>query len=365
METIARAELLRRRAFSHALGTQQLPGGPAAAVDRLFALQGQDLPGALWSVGVRTGATQDQVRDAFNAAALVRTWPFRGTLHVMAAQDVHWVLALTAERTVRSAARRRAELDLDERTLEQARDVAREALAGRRALGRKDLLARFESKGISTAGQRGYHLLWHLSITGTTVLGPFDGAEQQFVLLEEWVGARRELDGDAALAELARRYLAGRSPATAADLAWWTKLPVTAIRRGIAACGSELEEVEYDGVPHFQPARPPAGADSARLETAVLLPGFDEYLLGYTNRRAALAAEHAPLTVPGSNGVFKPTLVMRGRVAGLWSRKATRASTVVTVSPFSPISTRNWNAVERAAAGYGRFLGTPVTLERS
>lgn len=365
MEPIARAELLRRRAFSHGLSTQALPGGPAAAASRLFALQGQDLPGVLWSVGVRTGATQDEVRAAFNDATLVRTWPFRGTLHVMAAEDVHWVLALTAERTVRSAARRRAELNLDQRTLERARDTAREALAGRRALSRKSLLSRFESAGISTAGQRGYHLLWHLSVTGTTVLGPFDGAEQQFALLDEWVDRRRNLDGDAALAELARRYLAGRYPATEADLAWWTKLPVTAIRRGLEACGPELEEVEYDGAAHLQPGQPGDGADSARIETAVLLPGFDEYLLGYTDRSAALAAEHAPLTVPGSNGVFKPTLVLRGRVAGIWSRKTTRTSTVVTVRPFSPLSTRSWNAVERAAAGYGRFLGTPVVLGKS
>ncbi|MFF3038243.1 winged helix DNA-binding domain-containing protein [Arthrobacter citreus] len=365
MEPIARAELLRRRAFSHGLGTQALPGGPAAAVSRLFALQGQDLPGVLWSIGVRTGATQDQVRAAFNDATLVRTWPFRGTLHVLAAEDVHWLLSLTAERTLRSAARRRAELDLDERTVERTREVAEGALAGRRALGRKELLARFESAGISTSGQRGYHLLWHLSISGTTVLGPFDGAEQQIVLLDDWVARRRGLDGDAALAEVVRRYLRGRSPATTADLAWWTKLPVTAIRRGLAACGAELEEVEYDGAAHWQLMPPPKGADSARIQTAVLLPGFDEYLLGYTDRSAALASEHAPLTVPGKNGVFKPTLVLRGRVAGVWSRKTTRTSTEVTVLPFSPISSRDWNAVERAACDYGRFLGTPVTVERS
>lgn len=365
METIGRTELLRRRAHSHALSRQARLDGPPAAAERLFALQGQDLPGVLWSLGVRTGATQDEVRDAFNDATLVRTWPFRGTLHVLAAEDVHWVLALTAERTIRSAARRHAELELDERTLARARDIVEQVLAGRRALGRKDLLASLESAGISTAGQRGYHLLWHLSITGTTVLGPFDCAEQQFVLLEEWVPRRRKLDGDEALAELARRYLAGRSPATTADLAWWTKLPLTAIRRGLAACGAEVEEVEHDGAAYWQPVQPIEGADSARIQAAILLPGFDEYLLGYTGRTAALASEHAPLTVPGKNGVFKPTLVLRGRVAGVWSRKTIRSGTAVTVSPFAPLGTSDWNAVERAAARYGRFLGTRVTVEKS
>lgn len=363
METIGRTELLRRRAHSQALSRQgRLDGAPAAA-GRLFALQGQDLPGVLWSLGVRTGATQDEVRAAFNDGTLVRTWPFRGTLHVLAAEDVHWILALTAERTVRSAARRHAELALDERTLARAREAAEEVLAGRRALGRRDLLARLESAGIPTSGQRGYHLLWHLSITGTTVLGPFDGAEQQFVLLEEWVTGRRNLDGDEALAELVRRYLAGRSPATTADLTWWSKLPVTAVRRGITACGAELEVVQYDGAAYWQVAQPEA--DASQLQPVVLLPGFDEYLLGYTDRTAALASEHAPLTVPGSNGVFKPTLVLRGKVAGVWSRKTTRNGTAVTLSPFAPLSDGDWSAVERAAAGYGRFLGTAVTVDRS
>ena len=363
METLTRTELLLRRTGSQALGTQAQAASPEAAVGRLFALQGQDLPGVLWSLGLRSGATQEQVRTAFDSGALVRTWPFRGTLHVLAAEDVHWLLAMTAERTLRSAARRRAELGLDDRTVEQARAVARDALADRSALGRKELLARFEGAGIRTSGQRGYHLLWHLSVSGTTVLGPFKGAEQQFVLLEEWVPRRRGLDGDAALAEVVRRYFRGRSPATAADLAWWTKLPVTAIRRGITACGNGLEEVEYDGGVHWQPV--PPVTEETRMRTAVLLPGFDEYLLGYTDRSAALAAEHAPLTVPGSNGVFKPTLVLRGRISGVWSRKTSRSSTEVTVHPFRPLNGRDWKAVESAALGYGQFLGTPVTLRRA
>lgn len=275
MKTIGRTELLRRRAGSQGLGRQTAFESTTAAVSRLLALQGQDLPGALWSLGGRTGNTQDQVRAAFDDASLVRTWPFRGTLHVVAAEDVHWILALTAERTVRSAARRHAELDLDQRTFDRAADVAREVLSGRRALSRRSLLEAFGSAGISTAGQRGYHLLWHLSITGTTVLGPFDGAEQQFVLLDEWVRKRRNLDVDEALAELVRRYFTGRSPATTADMLWWCKLPVTAIRRGIAACGAALEAVEYDCDAYWQPAQPRADADDARLPDAVLQPGME------------------------------------------------------------------------------------------
>lgn len=391
----ARTAVLQHRLRSQGLTTPALSprGDPAGVVDRLFALQGQDLPGALWSLGLRSESTLAQVAAAFDAGTLVRSWPLRGTLHVLRGEDLPWVLALTAERTLRSATRRREELGLDPGTLENARAVASAALADGKQLGRRELLALFESAGIGTSGQRGYHLLWHLAVTGSIVLGPMRGNEQLFVLLEEWIPRRRTLDREASLAELVRRYLTGRSPATEADIAWWSKLPLTAVRTGLAAAAAEVEEVEYRGVAHWQvrndgaeaagrtadsagrpdeaaagtgtgPAGTGTGAGGKDLRTrpVVLLPGFDEYLLGYADRSAALAPEHAPLTVPGGNGVFKPTLVVDGRIAGLWSRASTAGKTVLTIHPFAPLPQRVLPGIRQAGAEYGRFLGTPVEV---
>jgi hypothetical protein len=362
---ITRAELLRRRQQSQ--GLVRLPavglGSPQEVADRLLALQGQDLPGALWSLGLRSGTSRSEVTAAFDAGTLVRTWPFRGTLHVIAARDAAWVLALTGRRTITSAAKRHRDLGLDDGTVEKAREVAVEHLQGGRRLSRRDLMALFDRHGIDTGSQRGVHLLWSLCLTGTLVLGPFDGDEQLVVLLDEWVPAPRALGREEALAEIVIRYLAGRGPATEADIAWWAKLPLGDVREGLAVCGSEVARIESGDRAYLAHTETMDVVSSHAPREVLLLPGFDELLLGYADRGASLAPQHAPLTVPGGNGVFKPTVVSRGRVVGLWSRRSTAARTVVTATPFAPpFPTSVVAALRRQVAAYGAYLGRPTEL---
>lgn len=363
--TISRSQLVRLRLCSQALVRRcgSSLDSPERVVDRLFALQGQDLPGVLWSLGRRSGATRAQVKGAFDAGALVRSWPFRGTLHVLAAADIGWVLELTARRTLASAAKRHRDLGLDDGTVEKARTLAVDSMHGGRAMGRRQLLQAFEHHGVSTEGQRGAHLLGALCLTGTCVLGPFTGEEQQFVLLDEWVPAPRELARDEALVEIVVRYLAGRGPATEADLAWWTKLPLRDIRQGIDGAGDQVATVECAGTTYLVHEPTLAEVSSSRPCPALLLPGFDELLLGYRDRSASLAAQHAPLTVPGNNGMFKATVVSRGRVVGLWSRRSTTKKTMVTATPFdAPFAPAVEAALPREASAYGRYLQHPTEL---
>lgn len=141
-------------------------------VAHLFAVQAQDCPGVLWSVGARMRQGRaSTVETALRTGTVVRSWPMRGTLHLISAADLHWMLSLTSERLLRAAARRRQQLELDERSIGVARDAAIEALSGGSQLSRADLLARFDAAGVSTAQQRGYHLLWHLATEGTLVFG--------------------------------------------------------------------------------------------------------------------------------------------------------------------------------------------------
>jgi len=191
------------------------PADAAAAVRLLTCLQGQDLPGALTSVALRTAQrTRAGVEAALEAGEVVRSWPMRSTLHLVPAEDLHWLLELCGPRVLAGAARRRAVLGTSEADLERARDLVTAALGGGRRCDRRELLDAVADGGVATTGQRGYHLLWWLAQTGTLCLGPVAGGEQQFVLLDEWVPAARRLDRDAALAELALRYLRGQGPDT-------------------------------------------------------------------------------------------------------------------------------------------------------
>lgn len=297
-------------------------GTAAEAVRWLTAVQAQDYPGALMAVALRTRAgTRAQVEAALDAGEVVRSWPMRGTLHFVAAEDLAWMLSVTGERAVRAQRTRRARLGLDEDVLARARERAESALSGGPGLPRRELFAVWEAAGIDTAGQRGAHLLVHLAQTGVICLGPVAGREQRFVLLEEWVPKPRRLDREEAVAELALRYFRSHGPATVADLARWTKLTLTDARAGLAAVHGELERLVVDGAEYYLDPRTPAVLDRnrERARGVVLLPGFDEYMLGYGDRSAALRSEHADRIVPGGNGMFLRTIVADGQVVGTWS----------------------------------------------
>lgn len=356
------SELRRLRLLSQGLGRAGTPLD--AVVERLFAVQGQDLPAVLWAIGVRApGATLDDVRGLFDRGAVVRSWPFRGTLFAIPAADLGWVRELTAERTLRSAARRRRELEIDDATLGAATTVAEQLLSGGRGLTRGALLDAFAAAGIGVDDGRGYHLLLSLSLLGTLVLGPFEGGQQRFVLADEWITAPRRLERDEALGELVRRYLAGHGPSPESDIAWWSKLPLRDVRRGLDVARAELTTLDVAGVEHWGHLPTLDRIAGEQPRATLLLPGFDEWVLGHGDRDAVLPREHAPRIVPGNNGIFKPTVVHRGQVVGLWSRKAGARATVVTAVPFDgPLSPTVRRGIATAAEHYATYLGTPVEV---
>jgi hypothetical protein len=363
---IAGVAMLRLRAQRIAASEWKTPVEVARG---MLALQAQDFFGVLWSLGLRApGTTLADVEAAFARARIVRSWPLRGTLHVTAAEDLPWMLALLAPRVVAAARRRREALSLDERTLERARAVAVRALEGGKHATREELQRTWEAAGIRTTGQRGYHMLFHLAATRTLVLGPTVKRVQSFALLEEWVKKPRKVEGDAALRELARRYFGGHGPATIADFAGWAKLTLREAKAAIALAGRTLEHVEIDGGAYVIPA---GLLDAARAKErdrderprerdVFLLPGFDELVLGYKAREAVIDAAHMQKIVPGGNGMFISTIVVGGRVVGTWRRTQKAKATVLEAQPFAKLDAPTKKSFMRAAEAYGRFLGVSV-----
>ncbi|MGY1805526.1 winged helix DNA-binding domain-containing protein [Blastococcus sp. SYSU D00922] len=326
----------------------------AEAVRRLGALQGQDYPGALISVALRTESRlRADVEAALDAGEVVRSWPMRGTLHVVAAEDLHWFLDTVGVRALNGIGRRWAQLELDEAQAERAREVVLGALAGGGRASRTELLAAIADGGVHVTGQRGYHLLWYLSQTGTLCLGPTDGAgEQLFVLLDDWIPAPRRLDRDEALAELALRFFTGHGPATVADLVRWAGSTARDVRTGLAAVRDRLEPVTVEGTEYLMDPRTPDRLAAAREEAegVLLLPGFDEFVLGYGDRTAVVPTEFATRIVPGNNGMFRSTVVHRGRVVAVWRWAGRGAKRTADVEPFTELATEVAVAVPALAA---------------
>ncbi len=336
---------------------------PADAARWMLAIQAQDLSGAKWSLGLRTrGGTETTVDGALDAGEVVRAWPLRGTLHIVAREDIAWLVALTGSRQISHSETRRHALGITDSEIARAEAAVRAALEGGHTLPRDQLLARIRATGVATNGQRGYHLLWRLAHAGTLVMGPTHGRGQAFALLDEWVRPAPAPDRDEALGQLALRYFRSHGPATDTDLARWAGIGLGEARLGRAVCGSALATIEVGGISYHLDPETLDGEPRAPLTRILLLPGFDEYLLGYGDRSAVLRPEHADRIVPGSNGMFRPTIVVGGEVVGTWSRTARGAKIQVVPRPFDALGAEWLADLGGAGVALGSFLGRDVGI---
>ncbi len=239
---------------------------PHDVVHGLGAVQAQDYRAALWAIGLRMPhATEHTIEQALAEKTIVRTWPMRGTIHIVAAADVRWMLALLAPRVVQRSTRRRAQLGLDEPTIAASAKIITRALEGGMHLPRPALYARLEQAGIATHDSRGLHILGRLAHDGLLCFGAHAGKQPTFVLLDEWVPTTPALPHDEALARLTLRYFTSHGPATVQDLMWWSGLTTSEVKAGLAAVGAQLEhtrigEHDYYAAPQHRDAGVPSPA---------------------------------------------------------------------------------------------------------
>lgn len=367
MPTLTPERVARMRLLAQGL-TDPWPT-PEEAAQSLVCTQGQDYPGSTVSLALRSGSgaasgprgTAEAVRRAYDSGLLVRSWPMRGTLFVVGSEDLGWILDLTAPAMIRATERRRGELGLDAATLAASESIAGRELAGA-GLTRAGLLEAWTREGIAVESGRGYHLIFFLALTGVLCFGPTEGKGQRLVLVDEWISGHRQSgrptvprNRDDAVHELLLRYLRSHGPATLEDFCWWSKLGKTesraALREIQGEAGDQLAGADVGGREHWMGADlPDRYADCARATAApLLLPGFDEMVLGYQDRSAVLTREEEALVVPGGNGVFKGTVLHRGHAVGTWKR-STRKDRPVEVEPFGPLPTPVEKAIPRLSA---------------
>lgn len=285
----------------------------------------------------------------------------RGTLHLVAPEDLRWMLELTAERLTRSIAARHRELAITWADIEKCRDIALEHIAAGGPVSRAGLFQVFDAAGQPTQGQRGIHIIGTLCRHAWLVQGPLAGNQQLLAAFDGWIPVSRKLERQEAIAEFMLRYFRSHGPATLRDFAWWTQLPLTEVRTVFEDIKDQLVELAFDGASYWlSPETAGLLDDGLPGQRAVLLlPGFDEFLLGYQDRSLVLAPEHANRIVPGGNGVFKKTVVAGGEVVGTWAREGSgpRAAVVPELfDPAKPLGPAARAAFTRAAQRYLAFL---------
>lgn len=357
-----------------------------AVVDHLFALQGQDWRASHWAIGARAPATTAaDITAACNECQIVRSWPMRGTVHLTRAEDIGWIQRLTGRRVIAGAARRRDFLGITDQALERLVDTTLEALSGGRSLDRDELSAVWSDAGLEWKSNWRYHLIWWMCQNGLTTFGPVSAPsagtwlppEPRLVRASEWIRHPRDLNGDEALVELASRYVRGRGAVRQKDLAWWSMLTARDTKRALELAAEAGRIVRHQladvsgaqGVVWVDPvALDTHASDESDVDT-LLLPSFDEHLLGFQNREAQLDPLHFDLVVPGKNGVFLPTVVRGGRTVATWrlvsapSRAANAEPGEISVTPL-PGATITSSNLTPAIMRWAEFHGAPPPTVR-
>lgn len=328
-------------------------------VHHMGAMQAQDYAGAKWSLALRLAkATEQEIEEAVSQKQVVRTWALRSTLHFVSPKDVRWMLTLLREKLIHNAALNNNRLGLDEKTLKKGIDTIAKSLEGGKILTRDELSEFLQRKKLAVSENRLSHFLGRAAIEQLICFGPRKGKEYTFTLLDEWVPATTSLSKQASLAELASRYLNSHGPATVKDFTWWSGLPPAAAREAFELVRNTFSRETIDGTEFWLPASPAAGHKISGA--TYLLPGFDEYMLGYTGRGLVAEEQHVKKLMGLGNAVFPATVVINGKVEGTWKRTLLKDRVLVEVTPFSTFSPARQTAVAKAAKHFGRYLSFPV-----
>lgn len=319
---------------------------PEAVAERLLAVQGQDPRGARLAIRARTKevSAADVDRALSEERSLLITWLNRGTLHLVRSEDYPWLHALTTPPLMTSSARRLRQEGVSPDAAERAVKTIERALADEGPLTRLQLRERLERADVPITGQALVHLLFLTTLRGIAVRGPMAGKEHAYVLVRDWLGKQRPVDREAALADLARRYLVGHAPADDRDLARWAGLPLRDARAGLAAIASELVERD-DGMVELA-----KGPEPAPLPPPRLLGAFDPLLLGWTSREEVVGPHKMLVT---NNGIFRPFALVEGRAVATWRL----ASGKVTIEHLGKVKKKDAAALEADAASVLEYLG--------
>jgi hypothetical protein len=338
------------RVLAERIAAQGLAGEPAAdpvaVAGRLLAVQGQDPRGARLAVRARSSCTSaaEVDRALSEDRSLLITWLNRGTLHLVRSEDYPLLQTLTTPPLLTSCRRRLGQEGVSEAAAEKAVATIERAIVEDGPQTREQLRDRLNSAGLRTEGQALIHLFFLAAIQGVLVRGPMVGKQHAYVLVREWLGPQQPVDRDAALAELARRYLVGHGPADDRDLARWAGLPLRDARTGLAAIAPELDQredglVDLAGRPAAEPLPPPR-----------LLGAYDPLLLGWTSREEVIGPHRFLVT---NNGLFRPFALVDGRAVAVWGL----AKGKVEIKPLGKLTKKAGAALERDAAAVCAFLG--------
>jgi hypothetical protein len=348
------------------LDNQRIASGiarrPADVVAWHGAVQAQEYAPARWALALRMpeGIADADIAHAFDQGRILRTHVMRPTWHFVTPRDIRWMLELTAPRIHRTMAPYTRQQELNAPTLVRGAKVYERALRDGQFLTRTELGNELERARLPMKGFRLGLMTMYAELEGVVCSGPRRDKQFTYALLAERAPKAVVLPSrDEALAELVRRYLRSHGPATIRDFVWWSGLTTVDAKRGLEITRARPEVV--DGLTYWTIGH---GGSRTTVRSAVyLLPIYDEYLNAYRDRQAV---PHGGITATAARPTtgFVHSVIVDGQVAGMWRTVSKRSGLMLDVVPHRPLTGAERRSLADAAARYGRFLGTPLSLAR-
>ena len=346
---------------------QQLSGSECMTAKDLIAhmgaIQAQDFNQVKWALGVRLPhLTEEQIESSFNQGEFFRTHLMRPTWHLVSPDDIYWMLELTAPQIKSITKSRHRNLELTESILRRSQEVLARALEGNHSLTRDELNVQLNKAGINTDGQRSPHILMASEIDGIICSGGIHNKKQTYALLAERAPAKKIFSKEEALALLAEKYFRSHGPATLPDFTWWSGLPVADTRKALEMIKPSLISEKIENETYWF-------ADSIKVprslpDSVYLLPAFDEYLISYKNRSAAITADHHKKAI-SDNGIFRPIIVVNGQISGLWKRTVLKDKVLIDLDHFRAHSKMEDQLILKAAEFLAYFSARKAEVKIS
>ncbi len=328
---------------------------PRQLVSWMGAMQGQDYVMSQWAVGLRLKRPSlTAVQEALRNGEILRTHIMRPTWHLVAAEDIRWILPLTADRLRKAFESyvKGSGVTVSEADYQRGNELIHDMLVGGNARTKAEIAERLSGAGLPTENNLVNTFLFRGEVDGLICSGPDKGNKVTYALLDERVPAQAVVTREEALARLAERYFRSHSPATLQDFSWWSGLSLTEAREAMGYIRGQLvtdrleaqemlvhescQEAEEKGIVH-------------------LMPSYDEYLISYKDRSPVLDLQHCRQAYT-PYGIFYPVLLRDGRIVGNWKKTGNGAKMKIDHTLFPKEKAIGKAAWQKAVKRYEGFL---------
>ena len=292
---------------------------PAEVIGLLGAMQAQEYRLMRWAVEMRTKKPSAKAfKKAFDSGEIVRLHLMRGTWQLVVKEDYRWMLELCAPKAiaVTKGWMHSNKIDIPDEEYLKIREILAQTVADKGSVTKEDFVQALAEKDITMDDHRlSYHIRMG-EFTGTLCSGDLQPMKATYALAESKIGPRKTIDRDEALMRLAKKYFQSRQPATLEDFVWWSGLGINDCRKGIELLGDYLHLEKWKRREFY--LTDDCRTRGFRKGQCLLIPPYDEYLIGYKSRDIVLPAEYRH-HAHNNSGIFQPIIAHDGVICGNWS----------------------------------------------